>query len=228
MLGQPRMMLACDNKQCRPRSAAPMSMGAALATLPTSSSDCIMRLMRDCRLALALAPRPAMLKRVHKRGGVHKHDALPLAPPVGPVGRLQVGGERWRGCLWRLPSGSTYVPALRGAGRCSPESGRGWECRGGAQKEDECGVPSSSCPARRLAHRDRVSTLAVSGRRCWLGLKPSALPNPLPSLAHPPWHLQAASRRQASTPPACVSHHLSAAFSGPCHAQHAPQTTPQL
>lgn len=34
----------------------PMSTGEALATLPTSSSDCIMRFIRACRLALALMP----------------------------------------------------------------------------------------------------------------------------------------------------------------------------
>lgn len=50
----------CRTHEAAPQPGAPMSTGAALATLPTSSSDCIIFLMRACRLELLFMPLPAM------------------------------------------------------------------------------------------------------------------------------------------------------------------------
>lgn len=87
---------------------APMRTGEALATLPTSSSDCIMRLMRACRLALALMPLLAMAAgcRLHpgpRRRGLPSADCRSCCLPAAA-----------RPGAWR-PAGSAHQ--RRGASR---------------------------------------------------------------------------------------------------------------
>ena len=72
-LGMLRDMSMQGLPRCLLPKCSPMSTGEALATLPTSSSDCIIFLMRACRLALTL-PLAAILLA-----------AVPSAPLLVPA-----------------------------------------------------------------------------------------------------------------------------------------------
>ena len=106
-----------------PRSArparAPMSTGEALATLPTSSSDCIIFLMRACREALALIPLSAAAMGL----------VPPLAPPTQNLARLR-GVVSARRSIARHPP-ADYRPSFAGATQVCRQEAHLWMMRGG-------------------------------------------------------------------------------------------------